>query len=723
MRYLVNHDKTYRALEEWAGEEKLVVASHYFWSAGSQMQKSQAGLYRSLLYDFLRACPKLIPRVCPSRWASTEISTTPLYSDEWTDEELLKAIQGMIKLPDSSIKYCTFIDGVDEYDGEHFELCQLLKELSTSSNMKCCISSRPWNVFEYALGGDSIPKLKLHEVTRPDILLFAQNRLAEHPRWNAACIPQAHMDSIIECITARAQGVFLWVFLVARSLQNGLFDGDTISDLQRRLDSLPNDLESFFRQMINHVDRFHRPNMAKLFLTAVNAKQSLDIEIYRYQEYEEQDTQYALYWLKDGAKSQQKLLQEPCRQRINARCGGLLEIQEGRVDFLHRSVRDFLLTQEVNDELHRESGPDFKVNLSILKAFLYAFRCQVPHRDEACKEDHILWRNGLAYANDALGEDAEAALKLLDFAGDFFADAAEKLKREKLRRLETRVGRRLINYSPSVVDVFQSELIRAGVDRYVAVKLKDNPSYFEKGSSSPLLIVVRETPWSQGRMNVARQLLANGADPNGSDWETPWAEFLRITCHATNSHNFKQALQNGLFLEFIKRGAMLETKICLATKHDAGISSEKSKSSRLLITHFLVALFRYKDNYRNSSECLQALESFFSNSDLELIKSEVAEGLPLIQSLLQQRAMQLLEPGRLRFLAQVIQRLIPRWKQSGCDLEGLIPSMQEVFPAATRVVLINLIKSPGVATQTGPLKRSQSDPESDAWPRKKVCRD
>ncbi|KAI8955798.1 hypothetical protein F4801DRAFT_176095 [Xylaria longipes] len=712
MKYIANHDETRRSLEVWAGAKKLVIASHYFWNAGTNMQKSQIGLYRSLLYDLLRACPELIPRVCPSRWASTKISMTPIHFDNWSAEELLQAIQSLIRLPDSSIRYCTFIDGVDEYDGDHFELCQLLKELSCSSNMKCCMSSRPWNVFEDALGADSIPKLNLHQLTRQDILVYAQSRLAEHSRWNAAYFPKYQMESVIDSITERAQGVFLWVYLVGRSLRNGLFDGDTIRDLQRRLDNLPNDLESFFRHIISQVDSLYHKKMAQLLLTAVNARQSLDLEFYRRQEYEDEDSDYALNKpVEDTTGDEQGRIEDSCRRRINARCGGLLEIRKGRVEFLHRSVRDFLLTREMNDYLHLESGPDFKVNLSMLKIYLYSFRCWIQNNHVALAEDQDLWRDGLAYANDALEEDTQVALTLLDSVEDLY------------EHIPAGIDSEFLNVSPDFV--FQSEILRAGVDRYVAIKLNENPDFFNPIFESPLCTAMKEFLWSQGNISIVRQLLESGADPNDQSWETPWALFLQSTCQQKSDHNFTKALQNSLFSEFLRKGARIDVKVSLEYKDHALIGAEDVDSSKLPITYFFLALFRYKNSHRLSRECIHTLEDF-SSSNIELIKLEVAEALPLLQYQLAQFAMKPLEPGRLRFVAQIIQKLIPKWQLGDSDLKVLIPSILGAFPAATGATLSDMINNPGSPPQCRsrrfPVKRSQRGEEVDASPRKRLAR-
>ena len=54
-----------------------------------------------------------------------------------------------------SRKTCLFIDGLDEYVGDHVELIEIIRDLSDTKNIKLCVSSRPWPCFEDAFGKDS----------------------------------------------------------------------------------------------------------------------------------------------------------------------------------------------------------------------------------------------------------------------------------------------------------------------------------------------------------------------------------------------------------------------------------------------------------------------------------------------------------------------------------------------------------------------------------------
>ena len=68
MKYLLGHWLTQRNLDVWAEDYQLITAS-FFWNAGRiSLQKSQAGMLRSLLYQILRQSPELIPYAFPTPW-------------------------------------------------------------------------------------------------------------------------------------------------------------------------------------------------------------------------------------------------------------------------------------------------------------------------------------------------------------------------------------------------------------------------------------------------------------------------------------------------------------------------------------------------------------------------------------------------------------------------------------------------------------------------------
>ena len=258
MKYVCNNIRTKEALELWAGQEELVTASFFFWYAGSSMQKSQQGLLQSLLYEVLSKCPLLIPIVCPRRWQTCKIYGS--IQDPWTWDEIRGVFHRLMEQDLLALKYCFFVDGLDEYEGDHLDVIHILKRFAISPNFKICVSSRPWNVFEEAFGKDNHSRLLLQELTGGDIQLYFKNTLkiglrnAPHARNNPCC------DDLVTEIVSLAEGVFLWVYLVIKSLLRGLSNNDDISELQERLRNIPLDLKEFLKRMLDDIGKKILPN-------------------------------------------------------------------------------------------------------------------------------------------------------------------------------------------------------------------------------------------------------------------------------------------------------------------------------------------------------------------------------------------------------------------------------------------------------------------------------
>ncbi|KAK3899010.1 hypothetical protein C8A05DRAFT_46814 [Staphylotrichum tortipilum] len=372
MKFIADHPATRSALAHWAHPLRVVVASHYFWSSGTEMQKSLQGLLKTLLYDIFRNCADLIPVTCPSRWAAQKEEGQP----PWTLPELRLALGALSAQTQIPCKFCFFIDGLDEFDGEHIDFCESLTAMMNSPNIKLCVSSRPWNVFADAFGQDEQRKIYIHELTRADILRYARDRLHQHPRWTLFGSQAAQANLLVESIADKAHGVFLWVFIVTRLLREGLTNDDTLSELRRRLESFPSDLEPFFKQIVESVPEFYRTKMAEALRMAVAAVRPLDAIIYSFHDEEESDdctVDGELTWglpiFPYGAEAW-NARRERIARRLNGRCRGLLEPNSsGEIDFLHRTVADFLRTRQMSDFLRANSASDFSPSFAIFKAY------------------------------------------------------------------------------------------------------------------------------------------------------------------------------------------------------------------------------------------------------------------------------------------------------------------------------------------------------------------
>lgn len=376
MKYLLSDCRTFHHLRIWAGDKPLHVAKYFFWSRGTEMQRSQQGLLRGLLSTILEATPGLALELCPSMATHRQAI--------WTTNELKVILSDLGRAQIVQRKFCFFIDGLDEYSGDTHGLVELLQQLSKSSNFKFCLSSRPWLEFEDAFGQNTNRRMNLQDLTKSDIEKYTRQRLENSMRWLPSNARELFNDIINE-VVERSQGVFLWVVLVVSSLRDGLTNRDSIATLKCRLTSFPTDLEPFFETLILSVDTVYRPVMAKTFLVHLANDQysGLPLVVHTFLE---EEFDYPLK-LPQRPFSVDTILnyQAQMRRRITGRYKGLLEIRNldrktitgyyseyswPVVDFLHRSVRDFLKTAPMQTLLLSELESDFNAETQLCRLHL-----------------------------------------------------------------------------------------------------------------------------------------------------------------------------------------------------------------------------------------------------------------------------------------------------------------------------------------------------------------
>ena len=364
-------------LRKWSGSSKLVVATFFFWNSGTSLQRSQRGLLLSLLCQVLQQWPEIIPTISPNRWEALCLFDNDFR--EWTDEELSQTLRETLTIRLEAVKFCLFIDGLDEFDGDHIQLIQLLRDFLVNKNVKLCVSSRPWVVFEDAFKHK--PSLKLEDLTYEDIRLYVTLTLNRDLGFEQLTKREPEFASeLVENIVSKANGVFLWVHLVVASLLAGMGYGDRISDLQRRLDYLPPDLEMLYDKMLSSLDPFYLEHAAQLFTLVQQSPDPLSILLLSFAD-EDDCPGFALKQpIQNMTKDEIFIRSDTMRRRVNSRCKGLLEvgpnlggsrrIGEGTVQYLHKTVKDFIESDTVQQTLRSAMVNPFDPHLRLGAAAL-----------------------------------------------------------------------------------------------------------------------------------------------------------------------------------------------------------------------------------------------------------------------------------------------------------------------------------------------------------------
>lgn len=352
MKHISEAQETERSLKKWAGNRPLYTGSYFFWNQGSEMQKSGTGLFQALLYQILRAAPEIAP----------DIAAGHLHHEAWDKRNLKKAFDHVTQQVKLNSRYCFFIDGLDEYDGDENDVVEMLKTLSFSGHVKICASSRPLRTYETHLYNSGLRErgrtFNIADFTKNDMRVSVHERLHESKKFKYLAyngVEEGEMNpickSIINDISEWADGVWLWVFLVTHQLVRQVERNESLTMLRRIVDSFPADLEKFFERIIEKIDDLHKEEMAQTFLVTVDELQPLPLYAFRLLERERENPEYAVREAIRPLEEDTLLAQyETWKSRLWNRCGDLLVVDSQphpvflshSVDFLHRTVRDFL---------------------------------------------------------------------------------------------------------------------------------------------------------------------------------------------------------------------------------------------------------------------------------------------------------------------------------------------------------------------------------------------
>jgi hypothetical protein len=281
MKYVLRDSRTRDYLHKWAQGRELVVAGFFFYELGtSTLQKSQEGLFASILYEILHPHQKLLPSLFAplrnSRHGRTEEFT-------WTLPELKVLFEALLSSSAEDVRICLFIDGLDEYrprdlsmnceeqvewtspsttlprkiNEGHREIVQIIKDMAQSSSLKLCVASRPLDVFAAAF--TYCKQVKLSNLTRNDIRNYVIHRLKVAASNRMALLMEHLPDSMSTLswqIVSKADGVFLWVKLVIDRLSYLAECGERFEHLMTELSRLPEELGGkdglYMRMWLNH---------------------------------------------------------------------------------------------------------------------------------------------------------------------------------------------------------------------------------------------------------------------------------------------------------------------------------------------------------------------------------------------------------------------------------------------------------------------------------------
>jgi hypothetical protein len=410
-------------LKEYSGNLPLLLAGFFFWNPGTGMQKSREGLLRTLLYQCLLARRNLVPLVAPRRWALYNILGSDAKAPEWTWRELTESFERLCSYHGKEFQLALFIDGLDEFDGaERFPevLVGWIKGAVQRHSIKVCVSSRPWNTFSDAFRNDR--SLAMQALTKRDIRRFVHAQFDDNPAFvELKEVYAAEADELLGDIVDKAEGVFLWVSLVSRSLLSTLTDTPSIQHLQKVLAETPSDIMGLYDSIWRSIPSAKLASASKIF------------QLFRIQWHESSVTFWLAY--EGPAVRASTVLDEPkiggiaklLKRLLDGHTRGLLESSSDRVEPLHRSVTDWMQREATWDHITRQTSADFDPALEFLESILTdaSFKADMKIPTESTMI--ILCRSAFHYARLARLRphlDERRLVKGLDAMDAFLSDKA-----------------------------------------------------------------------------------------------------------------------------------------------------------------------------------------------------------------------------------------------------------------------------------------------------------
>jgi ankyrin repeat protein len=323
-----------------------VVIAFFFNARGETLEKTIIGMYRSLLLQLLEKIPTL-----QCNFGSLSLVPSSISADyQWTRHSLEDQLQqAVLSLGDMPV--ICFIDALDECEQwqvrSMISFFENLGELAVSSgrSFRVCLSSRHYPEVTIRRGISLV--LEGQEGHTQDISNYLESALRIGSN--------APAQKIRKDLQEKSSGVFMWIVLVVDIL-NEEYDGGRMHALERRLEQIPADLHALFQDILTR-DSNDKEELILCLQWVLFAKQPLQPE------------QLYLAILAgtepDALATQhhQEVTFETIRKFLLRSSKGLTEItktKNKKVQFIHESVRDFLLKENGLSKIWPELGNNFR---------------------------------------------------------------------------------------------------------------------------------------------------------------------------------------------------------------------------------------------------------------------------------------------------------------------------------------------------------------------------
>lgn len=497
MKYASEHPATIQGLKQWAGASRLHTASFYFWNQGFDLQKTQVGLLRSLLYQVLRSAPALADSIASDR-----------LDHEALELHHLESAFRSIRSATLDSRHCFFIDGLDEYHGSEDDVVGMLGSLTQSPHIKVCASTRFRTIIQRETRSLR-HTIVISDYTKEDMAKHVHNTLKKQPAFQELNRDPENVpgcEKIVRDISEYANGVWLWVALITKNLVYAVKTGETVQTLQHITDTFPRSLEAYFKHMIDNIEANYQVEMAKYFLIAIHQLQPLPLFAFSLLEKERIDPDYAieaqLQPVYDDDERDKNL-----KARVRNRCGDLMEVANEHhpvflsqpVDFMHRTVAEYLRDYH-HDDLRLKivsSDPTWEPVVSLCRIQLFLLKSL---RRDSVPELISITYELFNYAREVelrvKDDDISPTIAILDEVNrvNTYHARVRGQATQWTQFLEIPIDRGVDAYFEGGSCNFLALTVQARLTKYVRAKLTQDPSQIRKRGRPLLDYALRPLP-------------------------------------------------------------------------------------------------------------------------------------------------------------------------------------------------------------------------------------
>lgn len=348
MKYLRTDSRTSDLLNTWKPINLQIDAWFFFDDRGSHKQKSLEGLLHAILHRVTSHNKRLADLILPLYRKKPVIRR-----NDWSLPDLQRALLLLLNQQELLVDLHVFLDALDEYGDPREIIAEFVADISANdperfTKVKVCFSSRPWNVFLDRF--NHFPGFDLHEHTRDDISHFARTMLLQTHLLTASQLDDKQFTamSLLNDISQRAQGVFLWVKLVVIDLVEARHKGASLAKLHQLALEFPQELEDYYNRIIDRLPKSRRYRAFLMLEIVARSRLQLHLQTFV-------DVMSCVQY-ETSKECMEFLSHRPIFDDLPGKAtrvlrdftGGLLEVVhvagQWFVQFMHQTVKDFIST-------------------------------------------------------------------------------------------------------------------------------------------------------------------------------------------------------------------------------------------------------------------------------------------------------------------------------------------------------------------------------------------